>query len=429
MTAEGKGQTLPGVCRHFGKCGGCDWQDVSYADQLLRKQARLQALLDDQFGRRAPRVEPVAGMTIDPSGPRPEGAAEATAPWGFRRKAAFVFAPTGGAATRRRPTPGFVMGHFARGSREVVPIGECPVHAPRANRIAFALARQLTRAQISAAGPRLDGVLRHLIVRTTSDDQEAVAMLVVTRNDKALRAPLRAFLAGPERPTGFFLNIHDRPGAYMVGPESLRLDGRSHVREEVAGRSFLLSPTAFFQTNTEAAATLVGLITAAVGAHPQRVLDLYAGSGLFAVPLAVAGHTVTAVEENRVAVADGERNLGLNRVPPGRLRFVAAPVEQALVRLGRDACDLVVLDPPREGCSPEALEAIFTDLGPPRAVYVSCDPQALVRDLAAIVDAGYTVTRVQPVDMFPHTTHIETVVTLERSPAAVHGATLPKRGR
>lgn len=408
------------VCRHFGPCGGCDWQDVAYAEQLRRKQAGLQALLDEAFGRWAPRVEEVRGMQVAGAATPAEARADslpdpATAPWGFRRKASFVFAPTAGAHRRRRAAPGFLMGHFARGSRDVVPIGECPVHAPRANRLAFALANQLTRAQISAAGPRMEGVLRHLIVRTTTDDREAVAMLVVTRNDKALRKPLRAFLAGPERPTGFFLNIHDRPGAYMVGPETLRLDGRSHVRDTVHGVSFLLSPTAFFQTNTEAAATLVSLVREAAGdAPPLRVLDLYAGSGLFALPLAERGHAVTAVEESRVAVADGARNVALNRLPAGRVRFVAAPVEQAIARLRRDPIDLVVLDPPREGCTPEAIAGIFGELAPPRAIYVSCDPHALVRDLAAIVEKGYGVTRVQPVDMFPHTTHIETVVTLAR---------------
>ena len=399
------------LCRHFGTCGGCDWQDVPYREQLRRKQAQLQSLLKDAFGPRAPAVDAVRGMTV--------GAPD-EAPWGFRRKASFVFAPTPGSAARRRPASGFLMGHFARGSREVVSIGECPVHAPRANRIAFALANQLTRAQISAAGPRLDGVLRHLIVRTTAGDREAAAMLVVTRNDKALRKPLRAFLAGPERPTSFFLNIHDRPGAYMGGPETLRLDGRAHVRETVGGVSFLLSPTAFFQTNPEAAAELVGLVREAAGdGRPLEVLDLYAGSGLFALPLAADGHSVTAVEENRVAVADGLRNVGLNRLPEARVRFVASAVEDALSRFERDRFDLVVVDPPREGCTPAALSALFGELKPPRVLYVSCDPHALVRDLVAIVESGYDIGKVQPVDMFPHTTHIETVVTLHGpSPAS-----------
>jgi 23S rRNA (uracil1939-C5)-methyltransferase len=391
-------------CRHFGTCGGCDWQDVAYGEQLGRKRDLVTRLLTGALGAHAPRVDAVAAMSVG------EGD---EMPWGFRRKAAFVFAPKPGVRSGRRSPP-FVLGHYARRSREVVPIVECPVHAPRANRIAFALAAELARAGVPAAGTGLDGVLRHVIVRTTAGDREAMAMLVVTRNDRALRRPIRAFLAGAEKPTGFFLNVHDRPGPGMIGPETMHLDGRGQVREQVGRWSFLLSPTAFFQTNPSAAATLIEIVTEAAGTTPLRVLDLYAGSGLFALPLASVGHSVTAVEAGRAAVEDGRRNVALHRLPAGAVRFIAAPVEQALPRLRRDRFDLVVLDPPREGCSPAVLAGVFEDLAPPRAVYVSCDPTALARDLAAIVRAGYRVRRVQPVDMFPHTTHVETVVTVAR---------------
>src|SRR5262249_31645715 len=151
---------------------------------------------------------------------------------------------------------GLVMGHYERGSKRVVPVEECPVHSPRGNRIAFALRDRLARAGISAAGPSLSGILRHLIIRTTLDEREAVAMLVVTRNDKSLRKPVRSLLDSEDRPDGFFINIHDRPGPFMVGPETIRIDGRNHVRETVGALSYLVSPDAFFQTNVQAAAVL-----------------------------------------------------------------------------------------------------------------------------------------------------------------------------
>jgi 23S rRNA (uracil1939-C5)-methyltransferase len=240
-------------------------------------------------------------------------------------------------------------------------------------------------------------------------------MLVVTRNDRMLRTPVRAFIAGSERPTGFFLNIHDRPGPYMVGPRTLRIDGRSHVRETRLGLSFLVSPTSFFQTNPVAAATLIDLVVAHAGDRPgQHVLDLYAGSGLFALPLVARGHFVTSVEESRVAVADAARNLELNRLPASRAQLMTARVEDALARLRRTPFDVVVLDPPREGCPPHVLAGVFTDIAPRRAIYVSCNPDALARDLPSIVEAGYRITAIHPVDMFPHTSHVETVVMLQR---------------
>ena len=201
-----------------------------------------------------------------------------------------------------------------------------------------------------AAGPHLDGVLRHLIVRTTRDESEAVAMLVVTRNDKSLRTPIRCFLATEDAPDGFYLNIHDRPGPYMVGRETMRLAGRSHVRERLAGVSFLVSPTTFFQTNVEAAETLVQLVVEAVPEDAStRILDLYAGSGLFTLPLAVRGHFVDAVEENHQAIKDAEANVRLNRVPAANVRLHAARVEDALKRMPREAFDVVILDPPQTG--------------------------------------------------------------------------------
>jgi 23S rRNA (uracil1939-C5)-methyltransferase len=386
------------ICRHFTSCGGCDLQHLAYADQLARKRDRLRHLLQASLGAGAPLVRPVAGMAASD---------EAGMPWQFRRKASFVFAPPPG---RRQ---GFVMGHYARGTKAVVPIEECPVHSARANRLAFALRDHLARAGVSAHGTR-GGLLRHVVIRTTHDDREAIVMLVVTRNDRSLRAPLRRLLASPERPDGLFVNVHDRAGPYMVGDQTIRIDGRAQVRETRLGPSFLVSPTAFFQTNPDAAAIILDEVLAHVPAPGARVLDLYAGSGLFAIPLALGGHIVTAVEEHPEAVRDGEANRRLNRVAPDRLRFVRGRVEAVLPRASQPRPDLVVLDPPRQGCPATVIKAVFAGAAPRRAIYVSCNPEALAAELPDILAHGYRAARVQPVDMFPHTEHIETVVVLDR---------------
>ena len=239
-------------------------------------------------------------------------------------------------------------------------------------------------------------------------------MLVVTRNDKSLRAPIRGFLATADAPDGFYLNVHDAPGPYMVGRETMRLAGRSHVREHIRGASYLISPTAFFQTNVEAAAHLVDLVLDTVRDRTGlTILELYAGSGLFSIPLARAGHDVIAVEENKQAIHDLEANARLNKLPEGRIRRLATRVEDALARVARDKVDVVVLDPPRQGCPPSVIRTVFRKMRPATVVYVSCNPDALAAELVAIDDAGYEAVLVQPVDMFPHTTHIETVVRLE----------------
>jgi 23S rRNA (uracil1939-C5)-methyltransferase len=200
----------------------------------------------------------------------------------------------------------------------------------------------------------------------------------------------------------------------MVGRETMRLAGRSHVRENVAGVSFLVSPTTFFQTNVEAAEVLLRLVFEATpNQSGQNILDLYAGSGLFTLPLAASGHRVTAIEENAQAMRDADSNLRLNRISPANVRLLTASVEEGLKRVRRESFDLVVLDPPRSGCTPSVIRTVFGQLRAPRVVYVSCNPEALASELPSILGEGYRVNRVQPVDMFPHTTHIETVVTLD----------------
>ena len=123
---------------------------------------------------------------------------------------------------------------------------------------------------------------------------------------------------------------------------------------------------------------------------------------------------MTAVEENRQAIVDAEANVRLNRLPPGQIRFITSRVEDALARVSKDPWDTVVLDPPRQGCPPAVIAAVFERIRPARVVYVSCEPDALARELPVILKAGYRVTRVQPVDMFPHTDHIETVISFAR---------------
>ena len=384
-------------CRHASECGGCAWQHIAYPEQLRRKTAALDVVLRRAMGERAPKVSPAIGMPPGSDG----------MPWRFRQKTAFVFA---------NGPRGLVMGHFARGTNDVVPIEECPVHSARANRIAFALRDALAGAGIPAAGVGTQGLARHVVVRTSRDEREAVAMLVATRDDPSLAAPMRALLDGAEKPEGLVLNLHDRPGPYLVGRESKRVAGPGHVKEEALGPAFLVSPAAFFQTNVAAAGTLVRLVVEALpGETGLRVLDLYSGGGLFALPLALRGHSVVAVEESRKGTRDAELNRRQNGMGEDRLKLVCSSVERALPHLKAGAFDAVVLDPPREGCPPEVVREVFGRLRPARGVLVSCNPESLARELPLAVAAGYRIVRVQPVDLFPHTPHTESIPVRDRS--------------
>jgi 23S rRNA (uracil1939-C5)-methyltransferase len=388
-------------CRHFGICGGCSLQHLSYAEQLASKEAALVDILRRILREPLRRPQgPIASPLFIPADPN------AATPWAFRQKVAFVFGPGPGGR-------GLVMGHYERGSHRIVPVEECPVHSARGNRIAFSLRDRLARAGISAAGPALTGILRHLIIRTTKDDREAVAMLVVTRNDKSLRSPVRALLESEDRPDGFFINIHEKAGPFMIGEKTIKIAGSSHVRETLGGVSYLVSPEAFFQTNVQAAAVLQQCVIDAVrGAG--RILDLYCGSGLFSLPLAATGSRVAGIDENRQAISDAQTNVRINRIPESRVRFLAGRVEDTLSRMTKEPWDAVILDPPRSGCPSAVLEAVFRRIAPMKAIYISCNPDTLAVELPVILESGYGCERIEAVDMFPHTDHIETVVRLVR---------------
>jgi 23S rRNA (uracil1939-C5)-methyltransferase len=280
--------------------------------------------------------------------------------------------------------------------------------------VAFDFHAAFRRARVVAER----GGLRSIAVRVAAATDEMAATLVMSKNaDRRVREATRTALSRQSLSTSLHVNLHEGDDRFIFGRETRKISGADRVRDEVGGVSFLISPTAFFQTNVRAAEILVRLVTAEIPPR-SRVLDLYAGAGLFALPLARAGHVVTAVEENRAAVGDGEASARLNRISEDQCRFVTGKAEEFVrraVKARPASYDVVVLDPPREGTASSVLEQVFGELRPARGIYVSCNPDALARDLRSIVSQGYTLRSLQPVDMFPHTAHIETVAVLDRA--------------
>lgn len=385
------------ACPHAGSCGGCSSQHVAYEEQLRQKTRLLDGLLEDTFGPGKPQVAPMIGMPVDESG----------VPRQFRQKAAFSFTEDQRGHLQ--------IGHFARGTHTVVPVTECLVHSDRANRVAFAIKDAMAAKRVPVATER-GGLLRHVVVRVTEDQREAVAVVVATEEHPALQAPLKQVASSKFRPEGLLLNLHDQASPYLFGPHTVRIDGLGHVKETALGPSFLSSPTGFFQTNIHGAAHLVRLVKAAIGAAKPslHVLDLYSGSGLFALPLALAGHRVTAVEESRKASREAAKNAQLSGIPESRLRLMPSKVEEAIDHLTRQEWDAAVIDPPRSGCPDEVMRTLCRRISPAKLIIVSCNPEALMDEMRVAYDAGYRPSLIQPVDMFPHTPHIETVVVLEQ---------------
>jgi 23S rRNA (uracil1939-C5)-methyltransferase len=370
-------------------CGGCPWQAVAYPAQLETKRARLlDALAAAGLGE-----VPVAPVRAVPD------------PYGYRTKLQLAVGGRPGALT---------AGFFRPHTHEIVDAPDCAVQHPEGNRILREARAVLDRARIPPYDEhRHAGVLRYLLLRIDGGGRRAALTLVVLTDRFHRRAEIVRDLARIEGLTGVYMNVQPARGNVVLGRRTVRLAGRERLLVEVAGMPFLLSPTAFFQTNAAAAEALVELVRARLPERRASILDLYSGVGLFARALAGRAARVVGVEESRAAVDDACASLRLVAEGEPVPEFVAAP---ALAWIRREAApvDALVVDPPRAGLEPEVLEAIPERLAPARIVYVSCSPESLLRDLAALAARGYRAVGIDPVDMFPHTPHLECVAVLER---------------
>ena len=348
---------VPPRCRHFGDCGGCQWQHINYPAQVQFKGS----IIRDQLQRLGKFAQPPLRPVV-----------EAPDPWGYRNIAHLVVGPG--------PGGGGILGYQAAGSHRVVPVAECPILIP-------ALEKLLTDFELDF--PDLTEVTLRAGVQTGD-----------------LLAALR--LRGHVWPA---LEI-DQPISCVIlgrsGPPVV-VCGHDALEEEVRGRRYRISAESFFQVHTAQAAVLVDLVVEALSlSDDDVVVDLYCGVGLFACQLAPLAARLIGIELDRSAVEDAKHNTaGLSNVTihAGRVEDVLPTVE--------DVVDAAVLDPPRGGCTTQALEALIRHQ-PRRIAYVSCDPATLARDLRVLADAGYALRWVQPVDMFPQTFHMESVALLER---------------
>jgi 23S rRNA (uracil1939-C5)-methyltransferase len=367
-------------CRHFGTCGGCQWQHLVYPAQLDWKHRILEELLV-----RVGKLEgvPVAPL-IDPG-----------APWEYRARAQFKV--IGGA----RPCIGF----HQRQTNRVVDIDRCPLLDPRLNALLHTM-RHMKHPSFFSLFQRL----REAWVALATGTGEMLLSLCARAQDRgALRLLFHTLRATVPELRGVGL----LEGDPRQTPHLVDWCGSQTLREQVGDVQFQVGATAFFQVSGLAASRLTALVLAAAAlTGEERVLELYSGVGTFTIPLAKGARETVGIEANLAAAADGEANLRQNGCATGRI--VQAQVEQALPALAdQPPWDLVVLDPPRQGCSRGVLE-ILTSLRTPRLIYVSCDPSTLARDLGVLGRGGFRCVDLRPIDLFPQTFHLETVALLER---------------
>jgi 23S rRNA (uracil1939-C5)-methyltransferase len=384
-------------CPYYGRCGGCRLQHVTYAAQLAFKQKQVADCLSRIGGLGAFDLRPIVG------------AAEV---WGYRNKMEFTVAPG------RGPDGGVVIGLHEQDRYDVVlDVERCLIQSDRMNALLDEVRRFAADQRLSAYEQETgEGLLRFLMLREGRATAEAMVNVVTSAPAVSELAPLVARVQArvPET-TSVVMNVNPRKASVAVGVEEHLLGGRDHIRESVGGLSFQVSPSSFFQTNTAQAERLFALALEATGlTGAETVIDLYSGTGAISLLLARRARWVYGIEIAPAAVADAERNAAANGIQ--NCTFLAGEVRHVLPSLiARGvAAEVVVADPPRAGFHPRALRALIA-LAPERIVYVSCNPATLARDLAELGGGGYRLEWVQPVDMFPHTPHIEAVARLVRT--------------
>jgi 23S rRNA (uracil1939-C5)-methyltransferase len=377
-------------CLHFGTCGGCRFQDLDYAVQVAEKERQVRDALV-RIGRFAdPPLEPIV---------------PAASQFRYRNKLEYSFTTT---------ENGVDLG-FHRAGRwdEVIGIEECLLTTDVGNAIRLAVREWAREERLEAYDQESGrGYLRHLVVREGRNTGQALVVLVTAPGERFEAGYLVDVLRRFPEVRSIHWAINDTPAEQTNLPTRL-LWGEEAIEEKLLGLRFRVRPSAFLQTNTEMAEQLYELAREYAQLRgTENVYDLYCGTGTIGLALAGGARAVWGLEISEEAVACAIENAELNGV--GNARFFAGNVGQTIEELREQAGtpDVVVVDPPRAGLAGKALRRTGA-LRAPRIVYVSCNPTTLASDLQVLRDEfGYRLERCRPVDMFPHTPHVESVSTL-----------------
>jgi 23S rRNA (uracil1939-C5)-methyltransferase len=387
-------QRVDAPCAHYPACGGCRFQDLAYDAQLAAKEQWVADSLQRLAGLSDPPLEPIVG---------------ALSQFHYRNKMEYSFTELDDG-----PTLGL---HRAGRWDEVLEIEKCWLTSDLGNAIRNRVSEWAREEKLVAYDQATqEGYLRHLVVREGRNTGQALVQLVTARGERFDRERLIEVLAEFPEVKSIHWSVNRGPAEVTNLPTDL-LWGEDAIEEEIGGLRFRVRPNAFLQTNTEMAERLYAIardLAALEGG--ETVYDLYCGIGTIGLSMASSALTVWGIEIAEESVACAIENQELNAV--GNAAFFAGNVGEVLREL-RDRAgdpDVVVVDPPRAGLAGKALKRLG-EIGAPRVVYVSCNPTTLAGDLKRLSeDYGYRLVKAQPLDMFPHTPHVECAALLVRGP-------------
>ena len=374
-------------CPHFGKCGGCDFQHLSYTEELWAKRQRVQDALT-RLGGTDLKVEEILG---------------AKDPMHYRNKSQYPVGADG------------AIGFFQARSHKVVPIDRCLIQSEISDKTAKAVGAWMKRYKIAPYDEQTGkGLVRHVYVRVNKKGESLCC--VVLNGKQAPREPeLAAYIqSAAPKTVGVVINVNTRRGNVILGDQYRTIWGENYLMDTLCGLTFKLSVPSFYQVNRAQAEVLYGKALEFAGlTGEETVLDLYCGTGTITLCMASKAKKVIGAEIVAPAIADAKQNAERNKIENaeffcGDAADIAAKLESEGLRP-----DVITVDPPRKGLSPEVISSV-AGMDPKRVVYVSCDPATLGRDIKIFAGFGYKAVRAVAVDMFPATCHVETVCLLTK---------------
>ena len=414
------------TCPLAKRCGGCELLAVPYELQLRRKQTAMEELFERVVKADHAVLHPIVGMeeprayrhkAASPYAPGPHSGHAPASSRGDDRHGSHAGRKAGRQSADKLSR--MRCGFYERGTHRIAFCKDCLVEAPGARQVLVEVARVADQLGITAyQEDQGRGTLRHAVVRCGYATED-VLLTVVTNGEHLPHAKEFVDLLRSRHPriTSIVQNVNDRRTNAILGTRNRTLWGPGVMHDRLLNCTFEIGPTSFYQTNPAQTEVLYRLAIQGIG-DAKSLLDAYCGTGTIGICAAAQARDdgrplqVTGIEQVSGAVGCARRNARANDLSH-TCRFVCADATQWMASQTRTTYDAVILDPPRAGSTPQFLEGIAR-LAPERVVYVSCNPTTQVRDLEVLRKRGYTCESVAPVDLFPHTKHVETVTVLTR---------------
>ena len=378
-------------CPIYKQCGGCQLQHLSYEGQLVAKRKQVKDVLERIGGLKDVPVHPVLGMSE---------------PWRYRNKAQVPIGEREG---------GLVAGFYQQRSHEIIEMKECLIQQEKNDEVVQTVKAICGKYGVRAYDePRHKGVLRHIMARYGLVTGEVMVVLVTKTADIPNKKQIIAEIVEQiPNVKSIVQNVNSKKTNVIFGDETNVLWGEEYIYDSIGDIKFAISARSFYQVNPEQTKVLYGkALEYAELSGEENVIDAYCGIGTISLFLAQKAKKVYGVEIVPEAIEDANRNAALNEID--NVEFAVGEAEVVIPNWYKQGifADTLVVDPPRKGCD-EALLQTIIEMKPKRVVYVSCNPATLARDLKVLESGGYKTIEVQPVDMFPQTTHCEAVAKIE----------------